>query len=145
MDRKCLRNICIKAWFTSDEEGLTLLELMIGMAILSIGLLAIASLQISTVISNKNGNLRTQALKLAQDRIEALATVNAATLDVSTPVTETGIDVHGSAGGVFTRTTVYAELASGSNARIATVTVSWQDMGRNRTVSMTSYVRGSGT
>ncbi len=125
-----------------DDKGFTLLEFIIAIAIFSIGLLAAATMQISAVQTNKNGNIRTQAMMLAHARIEALSEE-----DVTTLVNSTENDIR-----VGNRSTPYTRMTAVSNltpprefARRVTVTVSWDSPGMHyRNVSLTSYVTGDG-
>ena len=54
------------------DRGYTFLELLIGVLILSIGLLAIGGLQIASVRGNAFSHHMTQATYIAQDRLEFL-------------------------------------------------------------------------
>jgi len=54
------------------EQGFTLLEIMIAISILSIGLLAVASLQITSIRGNAFASGVTEGTTLAADRIEKL-------------------------------------------------------------------------
>ena len=127
-----------------NNKGLTFVELAIAMAVMSIGLLAIGSIQIWAVNNNKTGNLKTQALKLARARIEQFCEQDASSLTAPSNGQDPGtIDANGNSGGAFTRSWVISSLSTTS--RIVTVTVSWRDnIGRNRSVVITSYVRGTG-
>jgi type IV pilus assembly protein PilV len=55
-----------------DKRGFTLIEMLIGLVLLAIGLLAIAGMQIKSVKGNSFSNNLTQASILAQDRLEGL-------------------------------------------------------------------------
>lgn len=52
------------------ESGLTLLEVLVALTILSIGLLGIALLQITAVRGNTSANVSALATRYAQDRLE---------------------------------------------------------------------------
>ena len=54
----------------STEKGFTLLEVMISMAIFSIGILGTVALQYAVVGGNTSGNVMNQELLLAQQVIE---------------------------------------------------------------------------
>jgi prepilin-type N-terminal cleavage/methylation domain-containing protein len=54
------------------EAGFTLIEVLIAMAIISFGLLSLASMQVVAVQVNSNGNRLTQGTTLVQDKIEEL-------------------------------------------------------------------------
>ena len=64
------------------QEGYTLVELMVGVLILTIGLLALAKMQTQAVASNNYGNQLTEATFLAQDKIEELRLLNECYLSV---------------------------------------------------------------
>ena len=104
-----------------DKKGFTLIEVLTGLVLLAIGLLAIAGMQLTSVKGNFfSGNL-TQASILAQDRLEALKQVdfNDASLTV-------GTHNDGTISGTFTRK--YAvSLVPGTPMLNITVTVSWKD------------------
>jgi prepilin-type N-terminal cleavage/methylation domain-containing protein len=56
------------------EGGFTLIEVMVAIALLSFGILAVATMQTSAMRANYNGYRLTEATTLAQDRIEYLTT-----------------------------------------------------------------------
>jgi prepilin-type N-terminal cleavage/methylation domain-containing protein len=56
------------------EGGFTLIELMVAIALLSFGILAVATMQTTAMRANYRGYNLTQAITLAQDRIEYLTT-----------------------------------------------------------------------
>ena len=57
---------------TMNLNGFTLLEVMIALAILMIGILATAGLQGIVIRNNTTGNIATQAVLLAQSRIDKI-------------------------------------------------------------------------
>jgi len=54
------------------EQGFTLLEVIIAVSVLTIGILAVASMQISAIIGNASAGGVTEALAVCQDRLEEL-------------------------------------------------------------------------
>ena len=54
------------------EQGFTLLEVIIAVSVLTIGILAVASMQISSIIGNASAGGVTEALAVCQDRLEEL-------------------------------------------------------------------------
>lgn len=56
------------------EGGFTLIEVMVAIAILTIGILGVAVMQTSAMRANYRGYHLTEAITLAQDRIEYLTT-----------------------------------------------------------------------
>jgi type IV pilus assembly protein PilV len=59
----------------SRSEGFTMLELLAGIVVFSFGILALYRLQIASLDGNSFSNDLTQAVVLAQDRIEQLMTL----------------------------------------------------------------------
>ena len=53
---------------TDDAGGFTLIEVMIAIAVLTIGLLAIGSVQISSINGNNTGKMTSQAATFAADQ-----------------------------------------------------------------------------
>ena len=57
------------------QRGFTLIEVLIGLVFLSLGLLAMAGLQLTAVLGNFNSKNLTQATYALQDRLEVLESV----------------------------------------------------------------------
>jgi len=159
-----------RAPFTSlawkNCRGFSLIEVMIGMAILSIGLLAVAAMQTAAVRNNKTGNTYTQATALVRDQMELIKNgdidgdddlLNPADLDendVNSVVTSNDpnnpIDEDGQPGGIYTRSWMIAHYIDDDGdisdfARTVTVTVTFPFVGdETRQVSLTSVVTGGG-
>jgi len=113
------------------NQGFSLIEVLIAMAIFSIGILAVAALVLSTTRNNTNGNILTQATMLARAKIEEKKrAADAGALTVGTE-TETNIDDQGTSGGIYTRECVVSTV--GNSLQIQ-VTVSWTRLGGSRSV-----------
>ncbi len=56
----------------NNTAGLTLIEVMIAMVVLSVGLLAVASMQVVAIQVNSSAQQLTRATTLVQDKIEEL-------------------------------------------------------------------------
>jgi prepilin-type N-terminal cleavage/methylation domain-containing protein len=74
----------------SHRSGLTLLELVIALTILSVGLLGIALLQITAVRGTSYAGVSTLAARYAQDQVEIFRAVPFAQIDSSPGITEEG-------------------------------------------------------
>lgn len=109
------------------QKGFTLIEVVIGLVILSVGLLGVAGMQITAVKGNYFSKNLTQASYIGQDRLELLKNLPIASLDPGA-YTESPVTISGQ---VFNRS--YTVAANG-NLRTITYTVSWFD-GVNHTVS----------
>ena len=55
-----------------EEKGFTLIEVLIGLIILAIGVLAVAGMQITSITGTSFSKNMTQASVIAQDRLEFL-------------------------------------------------------------------------
>ena len=115
-----------------NKKGFSLIEVLVGLVLLAIGLLAIAGMQITSVRGNFFSHYLTQASYAAQDRLEFLDNlpIDDAQLQPGNyndgTVTISGI--------VFNR--AYTVAING-DLRTITYTVSWND-GVNRSISFST-------
>ena len=127
-----------------NTRGFTLIEVLIAVAIFSIGILGVAKMQLWNVKNTTTGNTTTMATMLGRGQIEELKGVdNVTALDTPEPC-EDDIDADGNAGGIFTRCWIRGPGPTGSTRRID-VTVSWDRWGQNRSIVLTTITRGNGT
>ena len=127
------------------NRGFTLIEVLIAMAIFAIGILAVASLQLSNTKNNTTGNITTQATMLARQKLEELKTVPDVTTLTSGTDPNNPLDADGNAGGIYNRQWNVSNPLGGSTSRQISVTVSWNRRGQNRSVVLESITRGNGT
>jgi type IV pilus assembly protein PilV len=118
-----------------NSRGFTLLEAVIAMAIFSIGILAVGSMQLWNTKNNTTGNFTTQATMLAREKIEELKTASDLT---GLPSDEDKINI-------YTRKWVTSQLGGSTTAYKLTVTVDWTRNGHNHSVELESATRGNGT
>lgn len=104
------------------KKGFTLIEMLIGLVVLAIGLLAIAGMQMTSVRGNFFSSNMTQASILAQDRLEALKQLDFNHADLNLGKHSEGT----MAGTVFTRE-YNITLVPGTPMINITVTVAWKD------------------
>ena len=124
---------------SSAEAGFSLIDAMIGISIFAIGLLAVASMQMSTVRNTTIGNIISQATMLANQKMEEVKTT--AFDDLVANEVENNIDAEGNAGGIFNRTTTITAPPAplGDHARQVQVQVDWEAVhGGNRSVVVNS-------
>ena len=89
-----------------DNEGFTLIETLMAMAIVSIGLLGLAALQTNAITGNTKAQKQSMAILLAENKIEACKNNvwnNTPPPNYPSPEIETGTAL--SPWGIFTRTT----------------------------------------
>ena len=127
-----------------EKDGFTLIEVLIAIAVFSIGILAVASMQLWNTKNNTSGNIMTQATMLARAQIEQLKNV----ADVTTLTNGADpnlIDENGNPGGIFSRAWTVTNPLGGNTSRRIQVTVNWNRRGQNRSVVLTTITRGNGT
>jgi type IV pilus assembly protein PilV len=112
-----------------NKKGFTLIEVLIGLIILSVGLLAIAGMQITAVRGNFFSHYMTQASYAAQDRLELLNNLSVGSTELQAGNHNDGTTTI--SGIVFNRS--YAVVVNG-DIRTITYTVRWND-GTNRAIS----------
>lgn len=122
----------------SAEAGFTIIEVLIGVSIFAIGMLAVARMQMLSVRNTTVGNLTSQATMLANQKMEEIKTTPFATLANEV---ENNIDGEGNPGGIFNRTTTITVPAAplDAHARQVQVQVQWNAAhGGNRTFTLNS-------
>ena len=125
--------------------GFTLIEVLIGLAIFTIGILAVASMQYWSVHNTTAGNILTQATHLARAQMENMKNASDMTTLTSASDANNPMDEDGNPGGIFTRSWAVTNPLGGSTSRQIQVSVSWSRLGRNRSVVLTTISRGNGT
>ena len=129
------------------DAGFTLIEVLVSLAIFSIGILAVASMQYWSVRNTTAGNILTQATNLARAQMESMKNAtNITTLTEGSDATNP-IDEVGNPGGIYTRSWVVTNPLGGSTSRQIQVSVRWNRnrLGQNRSVVLTTISRGNGT
>jgi prepilin-type N-terminal cleavage/methylation domain-containing protein len=107
-----------------NGTGFTLIEVVAGLMILGIGLLAVASMQITSIKSAGFSHHVTQATIFAQDKLENLKNLSYSDPDLSSGPHQEDIIP----GTIFSRKVQIAEDA-GNSMKTITVTVQWIDQG----------------
>jgi type IV pilus assembly protein PilV len=128
-----------------NQKGISMLEVLISVVILTVAILGMATLQSRGIRGNDLGNRTSQAVALAQEKLEELIDTSrdttlatGTTNDANNPIDETGVS-----GGVFTRNW---NVQNGpiSDAQTVTVAVSWTDIMGQHNVSVDGVITGEG-
>jgi type II secretory pathway pseudopilin PulG len=129
-----------------NSNGYLLLEILIAVAIFSIGFLAVGTLIVSTTSANTSSHIFTQAALLAAEALESLKKEPVSDLvpntysDSNNPINEWG-----NSGGIFNRSWVIDDPIGYNTSRRIRVTVSWERLGQSRRVELTTITRGNGS
>ncbi len=108
------------------QEGFTLIEVMAGMLIVSLGLLLLLPMMVTSMQANDFARGSTEASMLVKDKMEEMKNMNPPT---------SGAD----SSGTIARTWTVTDL--GSNLFQLDVNVAWTDRhGRNHSSNITSYM-----
>jgi len=84
------------------ERGFTLIEVLIAMAIFSIGILGVGTMQLRSTGGNTNARIGTEASVWAQDRVETLMLLPYTHADLTTGAAHQELIAGGSAAGGYT-------------------------------------------
>ncbi|MBW2606660.1 MAG: prepilin-type N-terminal cleavage/methylation domain-containing protein [Deltaproteobacteria bacterium] len=106
------RKHAIQTKKTGNHDGFTIIEVVIAMAIFAIGILAVASLQVATINGNSSARKMTDAVTLAENRLETMMNLPYA-----------GITGGQAAEGAYTISWSVAENVVADNTKFLTVTV----------------------
>src|SRR2546422_2424799 len=114
-----------------DEKGLTLLEVLVAMVVLSLGLLALAKMQITAIQVNAASGRLTQGTAFAQDKVEQLM---ALPYDDANLAVTTHTETRPAQGYTITWQVDQDILAVG--VKTINLTVTWSNRGRQKTFSL---------
>ena len=111
----------------TNKKGFTILEVLVAITLLAIGMMALATLQSSGIRGNDLGNRTTQALSLAQDKLEELINADAIGQAIAAG-NENNIDETGSAGGIFSRSWAIQNDVPAPDQQTLDIAVTWNDI-----------------
>ena len=119
------------------EQGFTLLEVIIAISILTFGLLAVASMQISAIRGNALAGGVTEGTSWASDKMEELISLPYTHADLATGNHQepTSTSPPG-----FTITWDVAENTPLNDTKTITLTVTWTEQGAGKTVILQHVV-----
>jgi type IV pilus modification protein PilV len=119
--------------FASQQDGFTLMEVLVAMLLLTIGLLGVANLTIGVIKGNSYSKNVTTATVVAQQQIEQaqrLGYTNSNSLAGSATVSMGGTS--------FTRNTTVTDGSPATNMKSVSVAVSWNP--GNNSVSLNTII-----
>src|SRR5882672_6737612 len=129
----------------TQTRGFTLMEVIIAMALLVFGVVAVVKVMSTGLSADVSNDGRVIALKLAQDKMEDVKNTSSA-LNTTTNLL-TSIDAKASSGTFSSPYAAYSWLVtvtdpynSQTGTAQVTVTVTWTYKGSSRTVSLVSLI-----
>lgn len=116
------------------DEGFTLIEIMITLVILSVGLIALAGLQITAIKANAFSKRMTAAIAVAEARIEELKDTPYANVlsESPTPVVAASMN--------FTRQVTVTTNSPVPNTKTIQVTVTWTEGSQSHVVPISTII-----
>jgi prepilin-type N-terminal cleavage/methylation domain-containing protein len=117
------------------EQGFTLIEVFIAIAVLTFGILAVASMHISAIQGNSFAAHVTEGTTWAQDKLEELMALPYTHADLTAG--NHGPQVELSSAWHYTITWNVADDSPEVNTKTVTVTVTCQDKGMTRQTDLT--------
>jgi type IV pilus assembly protein PilV len=117
------------------DDGFTLIEVMIALVVMSIGLTALAAVQISAIRGNDFSKRMTTAISIAEAKMEQIKSSSYANILSESSIQITQSNMH------FTRqVTVTNNIAPLTNTKTVNVTVSWSEGPKSHSVPITTIV-----
>jgi type IV pilus assembly protein PilV len=116
------------------DEGFTLVELMITLVILSVGLIALAGLQITAVKANAFSKRMTAAIAVAEARIEQLKDMPYANVQSESPTQVVAASMN------FTRQVTVTTNSPVPNTKTIQVTVTWTEGSQSHVVPISTII-----
>jgi type IV pilus assembly protein PilV len=115
------------------QAGFTLVESMLTLAIMSVGLLALAGLQITALRGNDLSRRMTTAVSIAEQRLEQLKNTPYTNIQTEAASAVTASNLH------FTR---QVTVTNGPlpNTKSVSVLVSWQDQSQTHTLPLATII-----
>jgi len=135
----------MKALCKKTTYGFALIEALVAMIVMSFGMLAVAGFQVNLSLNSDVAKQRTEATRLAQQKMEQLRTFDTLTVyennmvssTLASPVTQETITTNTT----FTRSWAITSANNPDTGRSTTVTVAWTDRAGNpEKVQLVSHI-----
>lgn len=108
-----------------QQQGFTLIEIMIAIFLVGIGIIGLAMLTTTTSQDNDFSKTITSATTLARDKIEELKGTDFASLAAGSDTS-----------GIYTRNWTVTQSAAPSNYKVIAVSVTWKWQGQTHEVAL---------
>jgi type IV pilus assembly protein PilV len=115
-------------------DGFTLIEVMIALVVMSIGLTALAAVQISAIRGNAFSKRMTTAVSIAEARMEQIKNGSYASIIPESAIQVTQSNMN------FTRQVAVTNNSPLANTKTINVTVSWSERSKSPSVPITTIV-----
>jgi type IV pilus modification protein PilV len=119
-----------------DEKGLTLLEVLVAMVVLSLGLLGLAKMQITAIQVNAASGRLTQGTAFAQDKVEQLMALPYDDAKLDTQV-RTYTETRPAQG--YTITWTVDQNPAPGDVKTINVEVTWSNRGQKKTFELAFF------
>lgn len=132
----------MKVNYKKPAHGFALIEALVAMMVVSFGMLAVAGFQTTLSLNADVAKQRTEATRLAQEKMEQLRTFSNLSIYGNQMVSSTtGTQQTITTNAIFTRTWGITGAGTPDTGRSVVVTVSWTDRAGNaQQVQLTSHV-----
>jgi type IV pilus assembly protein PilV len=116
------------------DDGFTLIEVMIALVVMSIGLTALASVQISAIQGNAFSKRMTTAVSIVDEKMEQIKSnlYTEIVSESSSQITQSNLN--------FTRQVTVTNNSPLTNTKTINVTVSWSEGSKSHSVPITTIV-----
>jgi type IV pilus assembly protein PilV len=139
MDRQNF--IDMRAFSLKNKQGFSLVEFLIATIILSVGLLALINLQWTAIRGNSDSKEMTNAIFLAETRMEQLKNIPYASLVIGTTQDPNNpMNSQGQSGGIFSRSWTIQNYLGSNFMRQITVNISWTIKGQSHNATYQTVV-----
>lgn len=122
----------------TGSAGFSFIDVMLALVILTIGVLAVADLQVISSSGNKTSQGITTAASLGEATLEALKNPN--TIPYANIVSVPATQVVGADGKTYTKTVTVTTDNPLTNTKTVTVTLTWTDGSKTNTVPMSTII-----
>ncbi|MDO8547509.1 MAG: hypothetical protein Q7R68_09140 [Nitrospirales bacterium] len=126
-----------KPWLLSDDSGISFIDLMLSLVVLTVGVLAMMDLQVIATRSNASSSGTVVAIALAEEKMETIKNTTLFTSIVSQPSTTWTDPVTKI---IYTTAATVTNDQPISGVKKIDVTVTWSDKAGKHTIPMSTVI-----